>query len=161
LFLFFLSESIMKKKFSLVLLAVVSFMVISLNIYLSTNRIVTQSFDENPIFLNKIEKVQSQVPNFYYNIYNDCNHLESITDKKFVLNKFPCDLLITVKSTQRFHESRLRVVIDTWFGLIPNKVNEHDFFLVQKNIYQISYLKDVFHFGRRRFKHQTANRYDL
>ena len=99
-------------------------MIISFNLYLSTNRIVTHSFDENPVAFEKIVQIRTDAPNFYTKVYNDCNYLKSITDGKFVLNALECDLLITVKTTQRFHESRIRVLIDTWFGLIPNKVIE-------------------------------------
>jgi len=112
----------MKRRLSFILLVLVSFMIISLNLYLSTNRIVKDSFNENPVVFRKDDQVQIQSPNSYSNVYNDCNYLKLVSDGKYALDKFSCDLLITVKTTKRFHESRTRILIDTWFGLIPDKV---------------------------------------
>ncbi len=32
------------------------------------------------------------------------------------------DIFISVKTSKKFHESRLKVILDTWFHLAPNKV---------------------------------------
>jgi hypothetical protein len=57
---------------------------------------------------------------------DDCNYLGSLLDEetrnKYMLDQFECDLLITVKTTKKNYQDRLLTLVDTWFGLIKNKV---------------------------------------
>lgn len=55
--------------------------------------------------------------------YNDCNFLKY----RFNETDSMCDLMITVKSTKRNHEKKLKAIIDTWFNLIPLKVIKSNF----------------------------------
>lgn len=34
------------------------------------------------------------------------------------------DIFISVKTSEKFHETRLKVILDTWFQLAPNKVKK-------------------------------------
>lgn len=52
--------------------------------------------------------------------FNDCNFLN---DSSLYDNRSICDLLITIKSTRRNHDKKLKAIIDTWFNLVPSKVN--------------------------------------
>ena len=60
-----------------------------------------------------------------YNIYNECNYLATINANNFnYANSKLCDLKITVKTSKKYHETRLRPLIDTWFKFVSSKVNK-------------------------------------
>ncbi len=97
---------------------------------LNVNFYANNSFYESKRYNFQIVKnkyvLKNNVNNFNADksdFYDKCKYLNY---SQFSFTKYfyqLCDLLITVKTTKKHHDVRLKTILDTWVSMVKSKVN--------------------------------------
>jgi len=99
------------------------FFILNINFYAKNSFYESRRYNFQ-IIRNKyiIKKSVNNVDEDKSPIFNKCNYLNYSQFNYSMYFDRLCDLLITVKTTKKYHSIRLKAIIDTWVQMVKSKV---------------------------------------